>query len=77
MAKLAKAGFDNIDIEPTRVYITEDARAFLSARGLDIGAALPPKVEPFLNAKPSDQVAKASGSGRAHRQQYQIPPAKI
>jgi hypothetical protein len=30
VAKLAKAGFDNIDIEPTRVYSIEDARAFLS-----------------------------------------------
>ena len=26
-AKLAKAGFDDIDIEPTRVYSIEDARA--------------------------------------------------
>jgi arsenite methyltransferase len=33
VAKLAKAGFDNIDIEPTRVYSIEDARAFLSGRG--------------------------------------------
>ena len=38
VAKLAKAGFDNIDIEPTRVYSIEDARAFLSARGLDVDA---------------------------------------
>src|SRR6202451_4362446 len=29
VAKLAKAGFDNIDIEPTRVYDIEDARTFL------------------------------------------------
>jgi hypothetical protein len=33
VAKLAKAGFDNIDIEPTRVYSIEDARAFLSGQG--------------------------------------------
>ena len=38
VAKLAKAGFDNIDIEPTRVYSIEDARAFLSGRGLDVDA---------------------------------------
>src|SRR6266853_497186 len=38
VAKLAKAGFDNIDIEPTRVYSIEDARAFLSHRGLDVDA---------------------------------------
>lgn len=35
-AKLAKAGFDSVDIEPTRVYSIEDARAFLSAEGLDV-----------------------------------------
>jgi SAM-dependent methyltransferase len=34
--KLAKAGFDNIDIEATRVYNIDDARAFLSNRGLDV-----------------------------------------
>src|SRR6202051_454408 len=32
VAKLSKAGFDNIDIEPTRVYSIEDARAFLSGQ---------------------------------------------
>ena len=36
VAKLAQAGFDNIDIEATRVYSIEDARAFLSARGLNV-----------------------------------------
>lgn len=38
VAKLAKAGFDCIDIEPTRVYNIEDARAFLSAEGVDVDA---------------------------------------
>ena len=37
-AKLAKAGFDAIDIEPTRVYNVEDARTFLSGQGLDVDA---------------------------------------
>lgn len=37
-AKLAKAGFQRIDIEPTRVYGLEDARAFLSGQGLDVDA---------------------------------------
>ncbi|HZC34492.1 MAG TPA: arsenite methyltransferase [Chthoniobacterales bacterium] len=36
VAKLAKAGFDNIDIEATRVYNIDDARLFLSNRGLDV-----------------------------------------
>ena len=35
VTKLAKAGFDHIQIEPTRVYSIEDARAFLSNRGLN------------------------------------------
>ncbi len=34
-AKLAAAGFSGIDLEPTRVYQAEDARAFLSGAGLD------------------------------------------
>jgi arsenite methyltransferase len=38
VAKLAKAGFDNIDIECTRVYGIEDARTFLSGQGLDVDA---------------------------------------
>ena len=36
VAKLAKAGFDNIDIEVTRVYNIDDARVFLSNSGLDV-----------------------------------------
>jgi len=41
VAKLAKAGFDGIDIEPTRVYDIEDARAFLSGQGVDVEAMAP------------------------------------
>jgi len=41
VAKLAKAGFDNIDIEPTRIYDIEDARAFLSGQGVDVDAIAP------------------------------------
>jgi SAM-dependent methyltransferase len=32
---LAEAGFEQIDIEPTRIYEVEDARAFLGGAGLD------------------------------------------
>jgi arsenite methyltransferase len=35
VAKLARAGFDNIDIEVTRTYSAEDARGFLVGEGLD------------------------------------------
>jgi 2-polyprenyl-3-methyl-5-hydroxy-6-metoxy-1,4-benzoquinol methylase len=37
-AKLAKAGFESIDIETTRVYGIDDARAFLTGQGLDADA---------------------------------------
>jgi len=36
--KLAAAGFDGIDVEVTRVYGTEDARAFLATEGVDVDA---------------------------------------
>jgi arsenite methyltransferase len=36
LEKLAKAGFDNISIEATRVYKIDDARAFLSNKSLDV-----------------------------------------
>jgi SAM-dependent methyltransferase len=35
VGKLASAGFERIDIEPTRVYSVDDARAFLAAEGPD------------------------------------------
>src|SRR3984893_1246369 len=34
--KLASAGFEEIEIEPTRIYHVEDAREFLSEKGLDV-----------------------------------------
>jgi arsenite methyltransferase len=34
--KLAKAGFEQIDIEPARVYNINDARAFLLGRGINV-----------------------------------------
>jgi SAM-dependent methyltransferase len=37
-AKLAAAGFENIGIEPTRIYAVEDARQFLAGQGMDVDA---------------------------------------
>jgi ubiquinone/menaquinone biosynthesis C-methylase UbiE len=37
-AKLAKAGFEAIDVEPTRVYHVDDAREFLAQEGIDAAA---------------------------------------
>jgi arsenite methyltransferase len=39
--KLAKAGFEEIDFEPTRVYRADDAREFLAGAGLDVDAIAP------------------------------------
>jgi arsenite methyltransferase len=50
LAKLAKAGFENIRIEPTRVYDIEDARAFLSAEGIDVEAIAPQVEGKFMSA---------------------------
>jgi arsenite methyltransferase len=36
--KLAKAGFEAIGVEPTRVYRAEDARDFFAGSGIDIEA---------------------------------------
>jgi arsenite methyltransferase len=41
VAKLAKAGFGGIEIEPTRIYSIEDARAFLGGQGVDVDAMAP------------------------------------
>ena len=50
VTKLAKAGFDDIDIEPTRVYDIEDARAFLTGQGVDVDAIAPQVEGKFMSA---------------------------
>ncbi len=37
-AKLRAAGFENVEVEPWRIYQVEDARAFLTEAGLDVDA---------------------------------------
>jgi arsenite methyltransferase len=49
-AKLAKAGFDSIGIEPTRVYSVEDARTFLSGQGIDVDAMAAAVQGKFISA---------------------------
>jgi arsenite methyltransferase len=49
-AKLAAAGFEAIDIEPTRIYRTEDAKEFLSAEGIDLAAMAPLVDGKFMSA---------------------------
>jgi len=50
VAELAEAGFDNIDIEPTRIYDIEDARTFLSGQGIDVDAIAPQVQDKFVSA---------------------------
>jgi arsenite methyltransferase len=49
-SKLSAAGFEKIDIEPTRVYRAEDAREFLSAEGIDVDAMAPQVDGKFMSA---------------------------
>jgi SAM-dependent methyltransferase len=48
--KLAMAGFEAIGVEPTRLYRVEDARAFLSERGLDVDTIAPAVDGKFMSA---------------------------
>ncbi len=48
--KLATAGFQGIEIEPTRVYSIEDARTFLSGQGVDVDAIAPQVEGKFMSA---------------------------
>ena len=62
--KLSAAGFEQIDIEPTRVYRAGDAREFLAAAGLDVDAIAPEVDGKFMSAfvravKPAGAAAKA------------------
>jgi arsenite methyltransferase len=62
--KLSAAGFEQIEIEPTRIYRAEDARAMLSAEGIDVDAIAPEVDGKFMSAfvravKPSAAGAKS------------------
>jgi 2-polyprenyl-3-methyl-5-hydroxy-6-metoxy-1,4-benzoquinol methylase len=48
--KLSAAGFEQIDIEPTRIYRVEDAREFLSSSGIDVDAIAAQVDERFMSA---------------------------
>jgi arsenite methyltransferase len=61
--KLAAAGFEQVEIEPTRIYRVEDAREFLSAEGVDVDAIAPQVDEKFMSAF----VRAVKPSGRAEK----------
>jgi arsenite methyltransferase len=49
-AKLKAAGFEQIDIEPTRIYRIDDAREFLTGQGFDVDALAREADEKFMSA---------------------------
>lgn len=49
-AKLASAGFEKIEIEPTRIYRIDDAREFLCGQNIDVDAIAPQVDGKFMSA---------------------------
>jgi arsenite methyltransferase len=50
LRKLRDAGFAEPEVEPTRIYRVEDARAFLSGQGFDVDAIAPQVDGKFFSA---------------------------
>src|SRR6476661_6801804 len=48
--KLTRSGFENPDIEPTRIYNIEDARGFLAGQGIDVDRLAPQVEGKFMSA---------------------------
>jgi arsenite methyltransferase len=48
--KLASAGFEQVEVEPTRIYRIEEAREFLGGKGIDVDAIAPQVDGRFLSA---------------------------
>jgi stage V sporulation protein SpoVS len=65
-AKLAAVGFENIGVEPTRIYGIEDARGFLKEEGVNVDAIAAEVEGKFMSAfvratKPAAKPCCASG----------------
>ena len=63
-SKLKAAGFEQIEVEPTRVYKVDDAREFLSPAGIDVDKIASQVDEKFMSAfirgvKPANSVKNA------------------
>jgi hypothetical protein len=50
LAKLTRAGFEVVNMEPTRIYRVDDARELLSSQGLDVDALAPLVDGKFMSA---------------------------
>jgi arsenite methyltransferase len=73
LAKLVRAGFEAVTVEPTRVYRAEDAREQLSSSGIDVDAVAPLVDGKFMSAfvrakKPGSSCCAPSccGGSEAH-----------
>ena len=49
-SKLVAAGFEKVEVEPTRVYKAEDAREFLAEQGIDAETLAPQVDGKFMSA---------------------------
>lgn len=50
MQRLFDAGFEMVEIEPTRIYDIEDARQFLTGQGVEVDAIAPMVAGKFMSA---------------------------
>ena len=65
--KLAAAGFEAIGVEPTRIYKVDDAREFLTGKGVDVDAIAPLVDGKFMSAfvrakKPGQSPTQKAGA---------------
>ena len=63
-SKLKATGFEQVEVEPTRVYKVDEAREFLSSAGVDVDAIASQVDEKFMSAfvravKPANATTKA------------------
>jgi arsenite methyltransferase len=63
-SKLKGAGFEQVEVEPTRVYKVDDAREFLSSAGIDVDVMASQVDEKFMSAfvravKPANATTRA------------------
>jgi arsenite methyltransferase len=74
ITRLAEAGFEAIEIVPTRIYSIEDAREILTSKGIDVDAIAPQVEGKFMRAlscgrKSPPQSARRTGHRRRAVQQ--------
>ncbi|PYX36566.1 MAG: arsenite S-adenosylmethyltransferase [Acidobacteria bacterium] len=62
--KLAAAGFERIELEPTRVYRVEDAREIPARQGFDVDALAPSPITPLQRLAAGQHAATELCQGR-------------